>query len=182
MLSFYLSMIESEEDRHKFEIIYEKFHLLIYHTAHQLTNDEYMGEDIAQEAFLKLVENIKTWRYDNDKEFASLIVIVTKHCGYKCLNMYNKEISLDREMENGIDFSAESENYEKVVINSLTVHEVIEEIEKMDPRFSMPLKLSVMGYKSDEIARMLDISPRNVRIRIHRAKKKISEKLGGKYE
>ncbi len=175
MLSFYLSMIESEEDKSKFRLIYENYRLLIYHEAHKLTDDKFMVEDIAQETFLKIIKSIKKLRYDNEKEFAGLVGIMTRNCGLNLLRSNNKYY-YPEEMPRQED-ETESTDREKVVIDHMTLQDVMRIIEKMDPRYSEPLRLKVHGYSSDEIGELLGISPQNARIRIHRAKKIIAEKL-----
>ena len=72
MLTFYLAMLDSEEDRHKFQKIYDNYSNLIYFVARKLTNDENMVEDIVQETYLKIIKNIETLRYENDKEFKDI--------------------------------------------------------------------------------------------------------------
>ncbi len=176
MISFYLSMIETEDDKHKFEIIYEKFHLLVYHEARKYTQNSFMIEDISQEAFLSIIKNIKTLRYDNDKEFSSLVGTITRHCAIAYLKKNNKYVPAEE-----IDYTLDDRDYdtEKVVVNRLAVKRVMEELAGMNPVYSSPLRLKIHGYSSAEIAAILNITPENARMRIYRAKKMIAEKLGG---
>lgn len=176
MLNIYLSMIETPEDREKFQQIYDQFEGLIFYVARKMTKDEYLVEDIVQETFYKIIKNISTLRYENDKEFGNLIGIMTQHCADTYLKKHGK-ISVI-ESEDFLGVMNENKNFEKIAINTITANEVMKIIEMMDKKYSAPLRLKINGYKSDEIAQLLDITPENVRIRIHRAKKIISNKIG----
>ena len=178
MLTFYLSMMDSEEDRHKFQVIFDNYTNLIYFVARKLTKDENMVEDIVQETYLKIIRNIEKLRYENDKEFASLIGIMTKNCAYSYFKENNDNSFQDENFDSG--YYQDTIDHEKVVVNSITALEVMEEIDKMNPAYGLPLRLSLKGYTSNEIGELLDISPENARVRVHRAKKIIAEKLGGK--
>lgn len=55
---FYLQMIESPEDKHKFEIIYEKYRDILFAIANNILHNEYDAEDAVHFGFVKLAENI----------------------------------------------------------------------------------------------------------------------------
>ena len=44
-------------------------------------------------------------------------------------------------------------------------------VQSMDEKYKTPLLLKVQGYKVSEIADFLNISPGNVKVRLHRARK-----------
>ena len=48
----YMAMIESEEDRSKFEIIFYEYRDLMYSVAKKILHDDRDAEDAVQEAFL----------------------------------------------------------------------------------------------------------------------------------
>jgi len=54
----YLQMIETEEDRSKFEKIYQTYKGLMYTTAYRILEHEQDAEDAVHHAFLKIAENI----------------------------------------------------------------------------------------------------------------------------
>ena len=54
----YLQMIETDEDKSKFEQIYIEYRGLIFYVAHQLLKNEQNAEDAVSQAFIKVVENI----------------------------------------------------------------------------------------------------------------------------
>lgn len=54
-----LQIIETEEDRSKFERIYSEYRGLMYHVAFKYLCHEQDAEDAVQQAFVKIAENIK---------------------------------------------------------------------------------------------------------------------------
>ena len=55
----YLQMIETPEDRSKFEIIYEKYRDYMYRVAFAILNNQEDAEDAVHYAFVKIAKNIK---------------------------------------------------------------------------------------------------------------------------
>lgn len=54
----YLQLIETEEDKSKFEQIYLEYRGLMYHVAYKLLQHEQDAEDAVHQAFIKIAENI----------------------------------------------------------------------------------------------------------------------------
>ncbi len=88
MLMLYLSMIDTQEEKTKFERIYERYEQKMYATAYKILNNSEDAEDIVHSSFLTIIENLdkiqeischKTWNY---------IVTIVKN---KSINLYNQK-------------------------------------------------------------------------------------------
>ena len=55
----YLQMIETPEDRSKFEIIYTEYRNMMYSVAFKILQNVMDAEDATHQAFVKIAENIK---------------------------------------------------------------------------------------------------------------------------
>ena len=55
---FYLQMIETKEDKHKFEIIYERYKDELFAVANGILHNEHDAEDAVHHVFVRLAENI----------------------------------------------------------------------------------------------------------------------------
>lgn len=53
----YLQMIESDEDKSKFEQLYIMYKGLMFHVAMKILKNEFDAEDAVHQAFLSLIEN-----------------------------------------------------------------------------------------------------------------------------
>lgn len=51
MLVIYLSMLNGQEDKNKFELLYEKYRKLMFYIANNILNDEYLAEDAVHQTF-----------------------------------------------------------------------------------------------------------------------------------
>ena len=58
----YLQMIESDEDKSKFEQLYIMYKGLMFHVAMKILKNEFDAEDAVHQAFLSLIENLKKIR------------------------------------------------------------------------------------------------------------------------
>ena len=57
-LIFYLSMIEADDDKVKFEQLYSHYLKLALHRAGEFLPDEQLAEDAVSIAFLKIAQNM----------------------------------------------------------------------------------------------------------------------------
>ena len=55
----YLQMIDTPEDRSKFEQIYLEYRGLMFHVANEILHNEQDAEDAVHQAFLNVAENMK---------------------------------------------------------------------------------------------------------------------------
>ena len=74
----YLTMIEAEEDRHRFLSLYRRYKKLMLYIAHDILHDPHDAEDAVHEAFLRLAEMIEKIHEIDCPETRSLIVMITK--------------------------------------------------------------------------------------------------------
>ncbi len=80
MLLFYLQMIETEEEKSKFESIYQEYKGLLYHIAEEklpLLEDR---EDAVHQAFVKVAEHIKKIEPVSPKTKQYVVVIIDNIC------------------------------------------------------------------------------------------------------
>ncbi|MGB9680546.1 MAG: RNA polymerase sigma factor [Thermoanaerobacteraceae bacterium] len=57
MLPIYLAMLDGEEDKNKFELLYVTYRKLMFYVANRILNDERLAEDAVHQTFLKILEN-----------------------------------------------------------------------------------------------------------------------------
>ena len=78
MLFIYLSMMDDDAQRSKFEYIYHTYYGMMYKIACEFTKDPLLAEDAVHESMVAIIENIDTIRIDNSKELKSYLYLVTK--------------------------------------------------------------------------------------------------------
>ncbi len=75
----YLSMIDNQVDRDKFEFIYDNYRYTMLYAARGELRDEYLAEDAVQEAFMAIVKNISCISIEDCNKLRRLVVIITKN-------------------------------------------------------------------------------------------------------
>lgn len=177
----YLMMIDSEEDRNKFEFLYEKYRKLMFAEAKGVLKDDYLAEDIVHDSFVKIAKNICNIGEADTKETKNFIMVITRNTA---LDAYRKraksikqEISVDENEDSDIFISNEGKDLSDVVCTENPVLRIIRELpEKYKEVFLLKY---VNGYENKEIADVLNISEEAVRQRISRGRNIIESKLEG---
>lgn len=167
----YLSLIENEGDKRKFEHIYISYKQTMFYAANRILKNEYTSEDAVHQAFLRIINHLDKIDENNCHKTRAFLVVIVEHIA---IDIYRKQ-----KRENTLSFD-EFEIYIKD--DSLPENEGLSEvllvIEKLPINYSTILRLKyAQGYEYSEIAHILDIKEDNVRQRISRAKKKLSQLL-----
>lgn len=161
----YLQVIETEEDKSKFEAIYKEYRGLMYHVAFERMQHVQDAEDAVHHAFTKIAENIKIIEPVGPRTKQLVVTIVDNRVtdvfrviGKHPVTTYNDEAQGDLPDE------LEGENL------------LAECILKLPEQQRMVIWLKYQqGYRLSEIAKMLGISLAWAQKIDQRAKKKLEE-------
>ena len=159
----YLQMIESPEDKSKFEVIYLEYREYMYRVAFSILNNPQDAEDAVHNAFVKVVENIR-----NIGEPMSV-----KTRGYLVTIVRNSAIDIYRRKQ-----AFPLASYRDGILGSQTGYDgenrVTSKIFQLPERQRAILILKHRhGYHLKEIAKMLGITYRNALQTEQRAKAKL---------
>ena len=75
----YLQMIDTPEERSKFEQIYLEYKGLMFHVAYEILHNEQDAEDTVHQAFVKIAENIKKIDAPVCPKTHSYVVTIVEH-------------------------------------------------------------------------------------------------------
>lgn len=167
MMPFYFALIETDEQRGKFEDIYDRYYGLMYHTAFSLTQDRQLAEDAVHETCLQLINSIDTIRVENKKELASYLCILTRSRTIDYLRRWSKN---ENSLPEAYAEPSSEAGAETVVLSSLKLEQALQQLADMPQEYRAPLVLQVKGYSVREIARTLGLSEGAVKTRIFRAR------------
>ena len=167
----YLQMLETAEERAKFEQIYLEYRGLMFHVAYEILHNEQDAEDAVHQAFLKIIDIIKN--FDNPKcpKTHSYVVTIVEN---KAIDQYRKlqkhqTAELIDDIQ-GIDAHYEGDN------------DLTKCILKLPARYREMILLRYHhGYTVKEIAKMLGLSmPAAIKLdqRAKNKLKKLCEEAG----
>ena len=170
MLMFYLAMLDTPEQKSKFQMIYENYTGQILQTAHSLARNYMDAEDIAQDVFLKIINNIDTIQTENPLRLRALIIQMTKFASIDLLRKKkHKENPIDS-INDWEQFPAVTTDIEECVFSHELINMAVNFVSQMDEKYRAPLTLAVLGYRIKEIASLLGMSEANTKVRISRAR------------
>lgn len=172
-----ISGFGDETRKLEFEQIYEQNYRTMYYVALKILKNKEEAEDAVHSAFVKLAEKYDTYRHLTPQEMTSLCVIIVKN---KCLDMLRVSKSgIQSEFEK-VDYALHDEKDQPLenVIKEEGENELLEAMKVLTEKLRLVLELRYFHeYSNSEIAQILDISKKNVEIRLYRAKKKMKEVL-----
>lgn len=169
MLFFYLSALDTQEDRIKFEEIYKKYGKLMKYVAYNILRDDPLAEDAVHNAFLKLMKYLDRIDDVNCHKTKTFVVIVTESVSK---DMYAKRKG---EATVNIEDSEQDILIDPPDFESLDTQVIADSIGKLPDIYRDVLILKyVHQYKESEIGEILGINSAAVRKRIQRAKEKLA--------
>ena len=163
----YLQMIESEQDRSKFEHLHEKYKRLMFYVANQVLHNEHDAEDAVHEAFVSIIKNLKKISDVECPKTRSYVVIITERKAIEILRVRSKVINIDDEEALG-----------GVAIPLPGDGGLADAMAKLPARYREVLLLRYdNGCSTKEIAQMLDMKRESVQKLLWRAKEALQKLL-----
>lgn len=159
----YMLMIDSQEDRTKFEQLYLEYQGLMYHIAYQILQNPQDAEDAVHQAFVKIAEIIST--VDEP--------LCARTKGFVATIVENKAIDISR-YNYGHSTAELTDNVMGMRIDYEGENTLAFCMSKLSARYREAISLKYCyGYTIAEIARIMDITESNAAKLEQRAKKKL---------
>ena len=172
MLLFYLSLVETQEEKSKLEKLYYEYKGLMKRIALDILKDEDNADDAVHEAFIKLTRHLKGIDEIQCHKTKSFIVIIIRSVS---LDM------LDKEKRNKIyHFNDIGEVADKTdnIFENIELEELVSLLEKLPEIYRDIIELKIYYELSDkEIADILGISHQAERKRLQRAREAFEKLL-----
>jgi RNA polymerase sigma-70 factor (ECF subfamily) len=175
----------------------DKFHDLVKRYEHKLYNfslrmcrDHSDAEDMIQETFLNVFKYLKNFRYET--KFKNwLYKVAASTCIKKRRKSKfapDKELSLDEfRPPNETEIPDHVPDWALMPLDKLLNHElssmINQEILSLPKKYRLIIVLrDIEGFSTLETAQILNLSPSNVKVRLHRARLYLRDKLKGYFE
>lgn len=168
----YIQMLETPEEKSKFEQLYLGYRDLMFYVANGILHNRQDSEDVVHESFLKIIKIIDKIENSKCPKTRSLIVIITERTAIDLYRRHQKVtvIPLDEE-QLCLPSSIEIETTEKKTDLALAMA-------KLPAKYRAVLLLRYdHGFSEVEITQILSMSVDNVHKTIQRAKKKLERIL-----
>ncbi|WP_300603805.1 sigma-70 family RNA polymerase sigma factor [Niabella sp.] len=150
-----------------FSELYGRYKKAVFNTILRLVADYAQAEDLLQEVFVALYQEIMKGR--QIEHFGGFSRRVAANRAISFLRQHKRTLVFEEDHENIVEEEAEDEG-----LFEMRVEEVKKAISSLPEGFRTIVNLYVMeGLPQEEIAGLLGISHATVRTQYHRAKKKI---------
>ena len=160
MLVYYLQMLDTPEEKVRFEQIYMKYRGLMYRVAEDVLHNRQDAEDAVHNAFLKIIKKFSKFQNAPAKELAPQIVVIAK----------NEAISLRRKRKGAApleDWDGLSEASEAVS----DYHALVDSFTRLPQTYRAVMEMKLLlGYSDGEIAAKLGLSKTAVSTRVSRGR------------
>lgn len=167
MLTMYLAMLGTEEDRERFTLLYEAYEKRLYAVALKILANPAQAEDAAQQAWLQVLRN---WERVKELEWESAgkyLAVAAKNAALDLLKKERWSASMPEEWNPPALEDGESE-YRRLVALILSLPEAYRRV--------LELKY-VMEESNQAIARRLGMKESTVSTRVQRGRKLLLEAM-----
>jgi len=174
-------------DLEAFEKLAEKYESKIYSIAMRILQNPHDAEDITQQTFLSVIDNLKDFR--GDSSFATWITKIATYAALKIIRKRNglDTVSLEQATEPNKEdgeiphpeYIADWKENPLDILNRNETNRLIEQAlsELEEPYRLIFILRDVEGLSIKETAEILGISEANVKVRLLRARLQLREKL-----
>ena len=160
----------------EFRLLFNSAFPVLYKVAYRITNSGEAAEDLCQEAFFRLHE--KNMVFPNQEEAKYWLIRVVKNAA---LNYAKRKQRERKAYQRAFKENArQEETGEEQLVKKETRQEVLEALDKLPENLRIVLILkeySEMNYR--EIGRALGINEGNVKVRVFRARERLTALLRG---
>lgn len=175
--SFYLQSIEDEESIDKLSWIYANYLKAMLFTAKKYVGAYQAEEDVVHDAIFKIIDNLEHVDPSEPAKSKNYVCIIVKSCAIDWLRKHKNynEVELD-------SCTYDIESTEPSPIDQILTQEgynnLVDYIRSLPDTYRLPCELKfIYGFKDAEIAEILNITQKNVSVRIVRGKQKIIQML-----
>ncbi|MBR5825542.1 MAG: sigma-70 family RNA polymerase sigma factor [Clostridia bacterium] len=109
MLNFSSTLIDTTEEKDKFEKLYHLYKKRMWYVAFQILNDPQKAEDAVQNAFIGIAKNISHIDNPDSKAAFAYVITAAKHCALNISAKDKAENLIEFETINFLDSKQEKE-------------------------------------------------------------------------
>ena len=170
----YLQMLDTPEEKSKFEALYHAHRRAMLHIAIQILKDHQLAEDAVQEAFIRLAKNFSKIGQVDCPQTRLFTVIIVRNISLTMRTEQQKQIIVEvPETTVPVEYDLEEE-----VLARIAYEEVLATIQELPLIYRDILYLQcVEEYKLAEISKLIGIGIETVKKRAQRGRKMLLDQL-----
>ena len=175
MIAYYLSIVETEEDKNKVTHIYTTYYSFMCRVAAKYLKEQSDIEDTVHNSMLKIIDKLDKIDFSDEKRLKSYIGVVVKH---KAIDFIRLRDNQSTPLDECFSVADDSPTPEEMIIGEAAYNIILDNIRALEDIYKNVCILKyVNGMKEKDIASLLDISENVVAVRLYRARKMLRESL-----
>lgn len=168
------------QDEDAFTELYNYMYQRVYFMAFSIVKDEYLAQDVVQETFINVYNNVK--KLERDMSFIAWINRIAYHCSLKLL-VKNETVSISHESAEWGKQGAAIDNHEPLepILSKEKAQTIMRYILELSPEYRIVILLKYYeDMKVKEIADCLECSVGTVKSRLNRGKAVLRKQMSGR--
>lgn len=165
----YIMAIQNDNDRNTVERLYRENYRWMLYIAKQILKDQNKAEDAVSQTFVKIIDKLQKFSFENCNKTRGLIGILVKDICYDMLKAEKHQsfIPIDE-----CDLPGNSDDFPfDQLLSEENYQSMLSALSCLSEKSNNILRLKyVYDYSDSEISHFLNISQENVRVCLHRAK------------
>ncbi len=151
-------------------MLFEQYAGKFMTVCRRYANDEMEAEDMLQEGFVRIFNNIHQFKFEGSFEGWMRRIVVN----VALKSLQKKKLKFGEIKDN----SADSPSIQAYAYNNLGEEEILKLINRLPDGYRIVFNLAVIeGYSHEEIARMLNIQPSTSRSQLVKARKMLQSQI-----
>ena len=169
MLAFFLTMLESDEERQRFVLIYEQYHKRMERVALRILEKQHDAEDAVQNAFLQVIHH-----------FEKISTIPCEELPFWLISIVKNEANMILRKSRNIVPLEDWDGFEKSISDTSEYMALVELFRQLPETYRAVLEMKILiGYTDKEIASRLGISETAVSSRASRGRSLLRKLVEG---
>jgi RNA polymerase sigma-70 factor (ECF subfamily) len=169
ILTLYVGMLETPEEKAAFTEVYREFYLACFHTALSITNNQQMAEDAVHNAFVSIIKNKEKYLRPSCKISRSQIVIITKN---KVIDLLRGRNECDKSETDNMEQIPEDFDLAETAASEEGYRHLLDCVARLPEKYKAVFELKYVHEKSSkEIAALLGMKVSTVDVQMLRAKR-----------
>lgn len=174
----FLSILETQEEKNKFTLLYEKYRYLLWYVAKDILKDKDLAEDAVQEAFLTLTGHLDHVGDVESPQTKRFLVTIVKS---RAIDLLRKEKRAEfTAYEDALGDAAGENDTLDAYLQLESYERLVEAIRSLDENYRVVLECRYLHELSEkETAQVLGLVEKTVNVRTYRARNKLKQVLQG---
>lgn len=172
IMLLFLALIDTQEDKDRFEELYEAYCYSMFYIAFKILNDHGQAEDAVQEALIRIANNMDKVGPVSEPRTKKFALVIVHNIA---VNMIKKKRDTVYE---SLDNYIGSIEFEDRVLNHIELEAALHLLNEMSPIYCDILMLNIyFEFSPKEISEIIGVSYETVRKRLQRGKQALQKAL-----